>query len=462
MADEPIRRCSSGVTQCGDSHGRGGQGAGGGRILRQGELEAGVLDPRDLDRPPGPAPHGRQRTTTVRTPPGRFGAMCGRFVSATPPDQVAAYFGAEAPEALLEPSLERRPDRRRVRRARRREHPAPRRLPLGPRAPLGQGPEDRVADDQRPGRDPGHQERLQVGLPAAALHHPGRRVLRVAEAARARRPSSRTSSTGPTASPTPSPGSGRSGRGPTAGATSPCGRARSSRPRPTRTMAKIHDRMPVILPAGRLGHLARPRAAGPRPARPSSWCPAPPQLITLRPISTAGEQRPQRRPRADGRGRAAADPGRRLGARVDHVLAVALAAEGGADQLGVRRRARRGPGWCPALAKLICAELGERHQVHVGVRHLLADHEHADPARAGTPPGARRPIALATRHRSALRSSGRSIQWSTGSMGTTRVWPGARAAIGEERHDPLVPPHEAPGELTVDDAGEDRRHADAL
>jgi putative SOS response-associated peptidase YedK len=27
--------------------------------------------------------------------------MCGRFVSATPPDQVAAYFDAEAPEALL-------------------------------------------------------------------------------------------------------------------------------------------------------------------------------------------------------------------------------------------------------------------------------------------------------------------------------------------------------------------------
>jgi putative SOS response-associated peptidase YedK len=30
--------------------------------------------------------------------------MCGRFVSATPPDQIASYFGAEAPEALLEPS----------------------------------------------------------------------------------------------------------------------------------------------------------------------------------------------------------------------------------------------------------------------------------------------------------------------------------------------------------------------
>ena len=30
--------------------------------------------------------------------------MCGRFVSATPPDQIAAYFDAEAPEALLAPS----------------------------------------------------------------------------------------------------------------------------------------------------------------------------------------------------------------------------------------------------------------------------------------------------------------------------------------------------------------------
>jgi putative SOS response-associated peptidase YedK len=30
--------------------------------------------------------------------------MCGRYVSATPPDQIAAYFGTEAPEALLEPS----------------------------------------------------------------------------------------------------------------------------------------------------------------------------------------------------------------------------------------------------------------------------------------------------------------------------------------------------------------------
>lgn len=30
--------------------------------------------------------------------------MCGRYVSATPPDQIAAYFGSEEPEALLDPS----------------------------------------------------------------------------------------------------------------------------------------------------------------------------------------------------------------------------------------------------------------------------------------------------------------------------------------------------------------------
>ena len=35
---------------------------------------------------------------------GRFRGMCGRYVSATPPDQIAAYFDAAAPEAVLEPS----------------------------------------------------------------------------------------------------------------------------------------------------------------------------------------------------------------------------------------------------------------------------------------------------------------------------------------------------------------------
>ncbi|HEX4868338.1 MAG TPA: SOS response-associated peptidase [Acidimicrobiales bacterium] len=37
--------------------------------------------------------------------------MCGRFVSATPPDQVAAYFGTEAPEARLDPSYNVAPTR---------------------------------------------------------------------------------------------------------------------------------------------------------------------------------------------------------------------------------------------------------------------------------------------------------------------------------------------------------------
>src|SRR3546814_12154505 len=31
--------------------------------------------------------------------------MCGRFVSASPPDQIASYFDAEEPEAVLPPSF---------------------------------------------------------------------------------------------------------------------------------------------------------------------------------------------------------------------------------------------------------------------------------------------------------------------------------------------------------------------
>lgn len=51
------------------------------------------------------APHvQRTRRAYERVGAGIVRAMCGRFVSATPPDQVAAYFGAEAPEALLEPN----------------------------------------------------------------------------------------------------------------------------------------------------------------------------------------------------------------------------------------------------------------------------------------------------------------------------------------------------------------------
>jgi putative SOS response-associated peptidase YedK len=37
--------------------------------------------------------------------------VCGRFVSASPPDEIAGYFGAEPPEALLEPSYNVAPTR---------------------------------------------------------------------------------------------------------------------------------------------------------------------------------------------------------------------------------------------------------------------------------------------------------------------------------------------------------------
>jgi len=36
--------------------------------------------------------------------PDTVGSMCGRFVSASPPDEIAQYFDAAAPEAMLEPS----------------------------------------------------------------------------------------------------------------------------------------------------------------------------------------------------------------------------------------------------------------------------------------------------------------------------------------------------------------------
>lgn len=40
-----------------------------------------------------------------------MGRVCGRFVSASPPDAVARYFGAELPEQLLEPSYNVAPTR---------------------------------------------------------------------------------------------------------------------------------------------------------------------------------------------------------------------------------------------------------------------------------------------------------------------------------------------------------------
>ena len=175
--------------------------------------------------------------------------MCGRYVSATPPDQIAAYFGAEAPEALLDPSYNVAPTN-------------------DVYAVLSDG-STRHVDAFHWGLVPLWAKDAKIGskminaraetlaeknayksafkrrrclIPADGFYE-WRRIRTL----RRRRRSSRTSSTVRTGSPTRSPGSGRSG-GVRTRTRSRCGPARSSRRRPTRRWRPIHDRMPVILP----------------------------------------------------------------------------------------------------------------------------------------------------------------------------------------------------------------------
>ena len=62
--------------------------------------------------------------------------------------------------------------------------------------------------------------------------------------------------------------------------------------------------------------------------------------------------------------------------------------------------------------------------------------------------------------RGARRGSGsRSIQWSTSARGTTSVWPGCIGLIDRNADALRVAPHEDAGDLAVDDAREQRRHA---
>ena len=103
--------------------------------------------------------HGRHPTTAVATPPGRFRAMCGRYVSATPPDQIAGTSEPRRPRRCSSPAT---------------TWPRPRTCTrCSPTAPAAtstpstggschSGPRtrDRLADDQRPRRDPGRQDRL--------------------------------------------------------------------------------------------------------------------------------------------------------------------------------------------------------------------------------------------------------------------------------------------------------------
>jgi hypothetical protein len=99
--------------------------------------------------------------------------------------------------------------------------------------------------------------------------------------------------------------------------------------------------------------------------------------------------------------------------------------------------------------------------VHVGVRDLLADHQHPDPA-GPERLLQRRPDVLGHRPEVGVQIVGdvdpvvdrldRHDQRVAGGQGGDR----------EERHHSVVPPHEPPGELAVDDPGEDRGHVDAL
>src|SRR5918995_4734260 len=47
---------------------------------------------------------GHLPAPAARNPPLAFASMCGRFVAASSPDDIANYFDAQAPEALLEPN----------------------------------------------------------------------------------------------------------------------------------------------------------------------------------------------------------------------------------------------------------------------------------------------------------------------------------------------------------------------
>ena len=224
--------------------------------------------------------------------------MCGRFVSASPPDELARYFDVDqVAETAPRPLLQRGADQRRLRRGRDRRRPPARHLPLGPDPVLGQGRQGRPEDDQRPGRDPRREERLQAALRSggAASSRPtgsssGRR-------SPARRPSSRCTSTAPTTSRWPSPGCGSCGgpRATTASTptTSPpgSGPARSSPAQPNETMApdpRPDAGDPAAVGVGRRG--STPTTTTSTPSA-SCSCRRRRHLITAHPVTHPGQQR---------------------------------------------------------------------------------------------------------------------------------------------------------------------------
>ena len=153
-------------------------------------------------------------------------------------------------------------------------------------------PGDRQPDDQRPRRDGRHEERLPARVREAAAASSRPTASTSGRPSRARRPSSRTSSTAPTVSRWPSPACGRCGATPTRPGRRGAQLHASSPASPTTRCAEIHDRMPVMLPPDAWDTWLDPEQPRHRPARQAARAGA---GVAHRPApgEHRGEQRPQ-------------------------------------------------------------------------------------------------------------------------------------------------------------------------
>ena len=211
--------------------------------------------------------------------PGTVGSMCGRFVSASPPDEIAAYFDAAAPEALLEPAYNVAPTNDVYAVA---EDGGVRRLdgvPLGPRAVWAKDAKVGNQDDQRPGRDRGRQERLQPAFAKRRCIIPADGFYEWKKVARRRRSKQPYFIHRPDGEPFAFAGLWEVWRGPDATDRRDPLRSRTIiTTDANETMAPIHDRMPVILPPSAWDQWLDPdettssarQAAGAAPRRSSS------------------------------------------------------------------------------------------------------------------------------------------------------------------------------------------------
>ena len=133
----------------------GEQGPGGGAQQRHGLF---------LPCSPGPSQD--------RPPAGNVAAMCGRYASTASPAQLAEEFdvddildGLPGPDYNVAPTVRRARGLRAGRQGERRRPPPAGPAGLGTGAVVGQGPGDRLPDDQRPARDGGREAGVRQGLP---------------------------------------------------------------------------------------------------------------------------------------------------------------------------------------------------------------------------------------------------------------------------------------------------------